>query len=65
MSQMIVEINREYSEYERKKMLTKMAKLVNDDNQFKEYFDEFLNDLSKVLNKNSKLEEFVNYFKKK
>jgi len=65
MSQMIVEINREYSEYERKKMLTKMAKLVNDDNQFKEYFDEFLNDLSKALNKNSKLEEFVNYFKKK
>lgn len=65
MSQMIVEINREYSEYERKKMWKKMAKLVNGDNQFKEYFDEFLNDLSKALNKNSRLEEIVNYFKKK
>jgi len=65
MSQIIVEINREYSEYEKKKMLTKIAKLVNDNNQFKEYFDEFLNDLSKALNKNSKLEEFVNYLKKK
>jgi len=42
-----------------------MAKLVNSDNQFKEYFDEFLNDLSKALNKNSKLEEFLNYLKKK
>jgi hypothetical protein len=46
-------------------MWKKIAKLVSDDNQFKEYFDEFLNDLSKALNQNSRLEEFVNYFKKK